>query len=124
MRHRVLIVDDEPEVVAHMRSVLEKAGYDTLTATTFDEGRRLLHAEPYPDALVADVRLGQYNGLQLVVIRRPPTRAVVVSGHWDRTLEAEARRQSASYLLKPVTAAQLVDAVSRAIAGSETQPAP
>lgn len=124
MRHRVLIVDDEPDVVAQMRDALEKAGFETLTATTFDEGRRLLQTEPCPDALVADVRLGQYNGLQLVVIRPGPTRAVVVSGHWDRTLEAEARRQGAPYLLKPVSGAQLVEAVTRAIAGSGTQTAP
>lgn len=120
MTPRVLLVDDDPDVVEQLSDVLKADGFETTTATTFDEARRLLEGEPPPDLLIADVRLGQYNGLQLVMRRRTPTRAVVISGFWDHTLEAEARRLGAEYLLKPVRRDQLVESVRRAIGSPET----
>ena len=85
------MVDDEPMVVDALREILAAAGYETLGATSFEDGRRLLLAPPVPDVVVADVRLGKYNGLQLVVLRPQATAAIVISGHWDEVLEAEAR---------------------------------
>jgi len=72
--------------------------------------------------LITDVRLGHFNGLQLVVMRPPSTAAVVVSGYWDRTLDEEARRNGALYLLKPVAPEKLLDAVRQVLA-SRTPPA-
>jgi DNA-binding response OmpR family regulator len=77
----VLVVDDEPMVVDALREVLADAGYVTLGATSFEDGRRLLLAPPVPDVVVADVRLGKYNGLQLAVLRPQATAAIVISGH-------------------------------------------
>jgi FixJ family two-component response regulator len=69
------------------------------------------------------VRLGHFNGLQLVVIRPAATAAVVVSGFWDRTLEEEARRNGAIYLLKPVARERLIEAV-RHVLEHRAPPAP
>jgi FixJ family two-component response regulator len=66
--------------------------------------------------VVADVRLGKYNGLQLVVLRPPATAAIVISGHWDGVLEAEARQHGAAYLQKPLISPTLVETVGRLIA--------
>jgi DNA-binding NtrC family response regulator len=115
MASRILIVDDEPVVVELLRDILDSAGYETTGVTTFEEGRRLLREDPPPDVLVTDVRLGSYNGLQLVLLRRPATGAVVISGYWDHTLDDEARRLGSVYLLKPVPAEQLLESVQRAL---------
>ena len=122
MTLRVLIVDDEPDVVEFLSDTLRAAGYVTASAATFEEGKRLLATMP-PDVLIADVRLGHFNGLQLVVIRPGSTAAIVVSGFWDRTLEEEARRNGAAYLLKPVAGDQLTEAVRQALE-QRTPPAP
>jgi DNA-binding NtrC family response regulator len=122
MALRVLIVDDEPDVLELLSDTLRAEGYETAGAGTFEEGKRLL-ATTAPDVLITDVRLGHFNGLQLVVVRPPSTAAVVVSGYWDRTLEEEARRHGAVYLLKPVAADKLVDAV-RHVLEHRTPPAP
>jgi DNA-binding NtrC family response regulator len=122
MALRVLIVDDEPDVIELLSDTLRAEGYETAGAGTFEEGKRLL-ATTAPDVLITDVRLGHFNGLQLVVVRPPSTAAVVVSGYWDRTLEEEARRHGAVYLLKPVAADKLVDAV-RHVLEHRTPPAP
>jgi DNA-binding response OmpR family regulator len=112
----VLVVDDEPMVVDALREVLADAGYVTLGATSFEDGRRLLLAPPVPDVVVADVRLGKYNGLQLAVLRPQATAAIVISGHWDEVLEAEARQHGAVYLQKPLASPALVETVARLIA--------
>jgi DNA-binding NtrC family response regulator len=93
MAFRVLIVDDERDVVELLAVTLECAGYEIIRATTFEEGKRLLLDTPPPDVLITDVRLGQFNGLHLVICRAPTTGAVVVSGYSDRTLAEEARRR-------------------------------
>lgn len=116
MSARVLVVDDEPMVVDALREVLADAGYVTLGATSFEDGRRLLFAPPVPDVVVADVRLGKYNGLQLAVLRPQATAAIVISGHWDELLEAEARQHGAVYLQKPLASPALVETVARLIA--------
>ena len=116
MAARVLVVDDEPMVVDALREVLADAGYVTLGATSFEDGRRLLLAPPVPDVVVADVRLGKYNGLQLAVLRPQATAAIVISGHWDEVIEAEARQHGAAYLQKPLASPALVETVARLIA--------
>jgi two-component system, NtrC family, response regulator AtoC len=116
MALRILIVDDEPDVIGFLTDTLRAEGYDTVGAVTFEEARRLLATMPPPDVLITDVRLGHFNGLQLVVIRPATTAAIVVSGFWDRTLQEEARRNGAVYLLKPVPADQLIEAVRQAVA--------
>ena len=123
MSFRVLIVDDEPDVIELLSDTLQGAGYETISATTFEEAKRLLSSPSPPDVLITDVRLGHYNGLQLVVIRPPTTGAVVVSGYWDRTLDEEARRNGGVYLLKPVPAEQLLESVRLALERRAPPPA-
>lgn len=107
----VLLVDDDPEVVHTLRQVLESAGYRTLAATSFEDGKRLLAGSPPPAVLVTDVRLGAFNGLQLAVLRPPTTGVIVISGFLDPTLQAETRRLGGVYILKPVPAKLLIETV-------------
>ena len=58
--------------------------------------------------LITDIRLGPYNGLQLVVRARlanPSLPVLVVTAFHDPVLQAETERLSAIYLRKPVDAA-------------------
>ena len=108
----VLLVDDDPEVLHTLRDLLESAGYQVLATTSFADAKRLLAGTPPPDVLITDVRLGMFNGLQLAVLRAPTTGVIVISGHFDRTLEAETRRLGGIYMLKPVPAAVLLETVA------------
>lgn len=106
----ILIVDDDPATLAGLVGLVEGAGYAARTAADYAEGRRLLSQVPV-DLLLVDVRLGAYNGLQLVVFARslstrPP--AIVTSGFEDRVLEEEARRLEAPFVLKPIDPERLL----------------
>ncbi len=96
----ILIVDDHRVTRLGLAEMLTQAGYSVITAGTFPEARRILRESP-PDLLIADVRLGAFNGLQLVISGPNRVPAIVITGYDDAVLEAEARRSGADYLLKP-----------------------
>ena len=96
----ILIVDDHQVTRLGLAEMLTRAGYRVMTAATFPEARRML-SDARPDLLIADVRLGSFNGLQLVISGPTRVPAIVITGHADSVLEAEARRGGADYLVKP-----------------------
>lgn len=51
---RILVVDDDPDFVEATRMVLEKAGYQVLSAADGDAGLRMVRAEK-PDLVILDV---------------------------------------------------------------------
>lgn len=106
----VLVVDDEPAVLAMMDRLIASWGFRTLAAGTFEEARDSLSTAP--DALVTDVRLGDYNGLQLIHLVKqynPNAIVVAVSGIDDSVLRTEAANAGAAYLLKPLELHRLRD---------------
>lgn len=115
MPARVLVVDDDAGTRVGLKELLEAAGYEAIVAGSFQDGRRLLHTAT-PDLLIADIRLGAFNGLQLVAAapKRIPT--IVVTGFADPVLEAEARSFGAEFLVKPVMPAALLTLVERKLA--------
>lgn len=106
---KIVIVDDDATVVSALEELLKTWGYEVVAFGSFEEARALLlvHA---PDALIADVRLGMFNGLQLIYIarqQRPDMKAMIMSGFDDTDLRAEAARAGAVYVVKPVNFDQL-----------------
>lgn len=112
-RSKVLVVDVDVLAAHRLAVALREAGYFALEATTFAEAKSLLVSES-PEILVADVRLGQFNGLQLLMRareERPDTKAVITCAFHDVVLEAETRRFGGVFLLKPLDAQQVLTAI-------------
>ena len=111
---RVLIVDDQPELLDVMAMAFERAGRRVVACRTFEDARARLLSEEF-HVLVTDVRLGAFNGLQLAVIARakaPDMRIVVFSGFDDPVLRDEAANLGAKYVVKPVTAEHLLQLIA------------
>jgi DNA-binding response OmpR family regulator len=109
-KQRVMIVDDEPEVLETLAELIAGGGYEVTTRSSFEEARKDITTEP-PDILVTDVRLGAFNGLQLAVLMRgvrPDSPIVVLSAFDDPTLRLEAAHCHATYLTKPVSRKELL----------------
>jgi DNA-binding response OmpR family regulator len=117
MPSKVLIVDDDKTTREGLAEFLEEAGYESVAVGTFEEATRVLRTTP-PDLLIADVRLGPFNGLQLVISSPQPIPAIIITGFADPVLEADARRRGADYVLKPVSPARLLDLVAHKISAS------
>ena len=118
MHGRVLIVDDDEACLSGMKQLLEMAGHEALVASTFEEGRRVLLSAA-PDILIADVRLGSFNGLQLIATNAVNIPVIVISGFDDAVLQAEARAMGADYLVKPISPAALLERIEQKL--SETR---
>ena len=89
--YRVLVVEDEPDMVATYERLLRRQGYEVVSARTLADGlRTLLHRTP--DLLIADVKLPDGDGLDVVRVAQGmavPPPAIVVTG-FASTLTREA----------------------------------
>jgi DNA-binding response OmpR family regulator len=101
--YSILIVEDHEATRLGLRALLTNSGYDVRSASNFSEGRRALAEQP-PDLLIADLRLGEYNGLQLVAAVPFGIPTIIVTGFPDPVLAAEARKLGAHYITKPIVA--------------------
>jgi DNA-binding response OmpR family regulator len=115
MPKTVLIVDDEPATLEGLATLVAGEGYRVLTAQTFKEGRRAMQTE-HPDLLLVDIRIGEFNGLQLVATASPPLPSIVMTGYEDAVLERDARQFGADYLLKPIAPDVLLATIRRRLA--------
>jgi len=97
---KVLIVDDEPDVVAYVTSFLEDEGYVTRSARDAATALAVLGGFR-PDAILVDVLMPGSSGLDLLVtLRRDPRwrdlPLVVVTG-MDQILEKDCQSYFAAY---------------------------
>ena len=115
MRPTILVVDDERSTLQGLALLLADAGFRVLTAETYEAAHFALRIG-YPDMLLVDIRLGDFNGLQLLATNPRPLPAIVITGHDDPALEREARRFGADYFVKPVTPRSLINAIERRLA--------
>jgi DNA-binding response OmpR family regulator len=107
----VLIVDDDEAMVRLITTWVVRAGHKAVSFGQFADAKSYL-ATAKPDAIIADVRLGAFNGLQLVIQARaenPEITAIVLTGFYDPVLSGEVSKLGASYLVKPITPDQLLE---------------
>lgn len=114
-RGPVVIVDDDVSCLAAVEQIVRHWGHDTLTFRSFEDARAYL-ASATPAVVIVDVRLGNYNGLQLIHFsqeRSPATQWLVVSGFDDPVLRQEATKLGALFLTKPLDLARLKEHLER-----------
>ncbi len=66
-RKKILIIDDDPDYVEGIQSILEKANYEVDAAYNPDEGFKALQSTPY-DMLLLDIMMGR--GAEGVMLAR------------------------------------------------------
>ena len=117
-RNRVLIVDDEAEILATLERTLRRLGYDVSTADGGEAGLRLA-GELRPQVILLDIRMPVMDGLtllRLLAAEDSDAAVIVMSGQGDvDDLDAVIDLpQVVDYLRKPWTLSELSSAVGRA----------
>ena len=123
----VLIVNDEPDQLTLMGSLLSKAGYTVLTADDGVEGLALAKQER-PDLVISDVSMPRMDGLDLCREIRADAELktlpiLLVTAHQKDTGSAVAGLQAGAddYLEIPFDSARLVAKVSRLLERSRLE---
>ena len=123
----VLIVNDEPDQLTLMGSLLRKAGYSVLTAEDGREGLTLARRER-PDLVISDVSMPRMDGLEFCREIRADSELktvpiLLVSARQKDTESAVAglRAGADDYLEIPFDSARLVAKVSRLLERSQLE---
>ena len=112
MTHRILVVDDEPDITALVAYHLARAGYRVSTATTGQDALKSAREER-PDVVVLDLMLPGVSGYEVLreLRQRPETREVGVILLTARREEADRVRGLSlgadDYLTKPFSPQEL-----------------
>lgn len=115
MASRILIVDDEPDLVDSYARMLARSGHCCLPAFNGEQAMALFDRE-HPDLIVTDLNLPAASGIE--VIRHahetsPSTPIIAITGHSSGGMSDAAQKAGASVCLqKPVGLAEL-DALVR-----------
>ena len=62
-RKKVLVLDDEPNVVAYLETLLQDNGYDTVSAANGREGMEKARSEK-PDLITLDISMPEESGIR------------------------------------------------------------
>lgn len=127
MKNVVLIADDDESLRRVLTAVLQKAGYQTLSARNGKETLATVKKTAV-DVILLDIFLGDANGLELIeTLQRFNSTAsiIIITAHGTTQTAIDAAKQRAyGYLTKPVDKKQLLDLVARAAsATNQTQSA-
>lgn len=126
----IVVIDDEESIVDGMRALLSGWGAEVIGSTTGDEVIAAVHAAGrLPDLLIVDHRLGiADNGIEVAQrIRReldPEIPGILVTGSITPDLDLHAREASLGFLLKPVMAEKLRNAIAAIPGFSPRAPQP
>ena len=116
MTHKILVIDDEADVRSYLSSVLNKAGYETITAENGLQGLEVAKTEK-PDLVILDLMMPKQTGTDFYrkLSRNKElkdTPVIVVSGLTGRHL---ATKEPVAVFDKPIDREEFLAAVEKAL---------
>ncbi len=123
-RH-ILVVDDEPDIRALVRDILEDEGYTVTTAEDGESARKARRARR-PDLILLDIWMEDVDGISLLREWSEngglPCPVVMMSGHGTVETAVEATRLGAyDFIEKPISLAKLLLTIERAYESARLQ---
>ncbi len=118
MGRRILVVDDEPELLEFVTMRLEANNYTVVTAPGAKEGLAKALSEQ-PDLILLDVMMPGMDGFEVLrrLKRQPQTRAIPIlmltaKGETGEIMKAQ-HLGATDYIIKPFESKDLLRAVER-----------
>lgn len=122
----ILLVDDSPTQLAHMKMVLAGTEFSVLTAEGGQQAMDLVRSDS-PDLVVTDLEMPEMSGLELVMMLKfelPALPVILTTSRGSEELAVEALQNgAASYVPKRNLAKELSSTIERtlSVADSEKQ---
>ncbi len=118
MSKRILIADDEPNIVVSLEFLMQSSGYQVQTAANGDEALRQI-TEFSPDLILLDIMLPQKNGFEVCqkIRENPAWNGIKVVMLTAKGRESEVTKGLAlgadAYITKPFATRELLASVRR-----------
>ena len=116
MAKRILVVDDEPNIVTSLQFLMERAGFEVAVARDGAEALAALEGEP-PDLMLLDVMMPEFDGYEVCgrIRQSSAWNATKIIMLTARGRESEKERGLAlgadAYVIKPFSTRELVQQV-------------
>jgi DNA-binding response OmpR family regulator len=116
---RILIVDDDPDLVGLAKRWLEREGHTVSTADTGPAALQALAADPLPNLLLLDVMLPKIDGFAVLKKLRAEERTkklpVVIVSSFDRHKDVARGMELGAddYIVKPLMEYHFLGRVAR-----------
>ncbi len=115
---RLLVIDDEPDVIYSFRRIFDSMNIELISALSGEEGVKLFQKKT-PDAVIMDVRLGGISGLEVLKkLRQVDSKVpiILMTAYGTTQTAIEAMKYGAfDYLLKPFDIPKLKKVVQDAL---------
>ena len=126
MKNKILIVDDEKNIVELVRLYVEKEGFEAVCAYTGNEALAMFRSEN-PDLIILDLMLPETDGWQICREVRKTSQVPIImltakSDTFDKVLGLELGADD--YMTKPFEAKELIARVKAVLRRSESQAKP
>jgi len=121
---KILIIDDEKNILDALSPILEDEGFQVFKALDGKMGISLFKSER-PDVVLLDIWMPEMDGIEVLKeIKREgyDSIVIVISGHGTISTAVEAVKMGAfDFLEKPLTIEKILEVISRGLAGREKQ---
>lgn len=122
MAHRILIADDEPDIVLALEFLMKKEGYEVQSVNDGEHALRAIEKSP-PDLILLDIMMPNLDGYEVCQrIRSDPSlKDIVIIMLTAKGREVEREKGFALgadlYITKPFSTREVVQKVREILAG-------
>ncbi len=114
---RILLVDDDQNLLDTLGTILQLDGYNVVTASSAHEGLLAMQKQPF-DLVLVDLKMPRTTGLDMLKVIReqyPQTKVVIMTAYATVDTTVQAMRLGVfDYLPKPFKLAELRTILTRA----------
>ena len=114
---RILVMDDDPQTLRHVRDILARSGYTTIFATGPEDALHQVESEK-PELVLLDLALPGDNGFQLMqdIIDIADVPVICLAAHErDQDIERALDLGAADYMVKPFSPTELTARIRAAL---------
>ena len=120
MIHKILVVDDEPEIVKILKIFLTKKGFEVIAAFGGEEAAELLRSDINVDLMVLDMKMPNVSGISVLKEMKSLNKqwpVIVLSGSIDMKKHEEELKNlgidQIEYFVKPLDLYLLLEAIKK-----------